>query len=752
MTRHIRSWAVLAAAGGLSASLLASGTAATHAAASGPAIGFGQPTASGIQGDGYEQDIELDNTTKNEVIYTSGPISTGSVSIIWKSVDGGQTFKEIAGQLPPTGKPLTCVGGGDSELAVDSAGHLYFADLYLGNFSTSRSDDHGNTFAQASCTGVPDAGVDRQWYTTIGDPTSGNPTSGLFLTYDRLDQSSAACPGGVTANNALVIARSPAFSQASATAGGQFSSSLALSCDEGIMGNDVSYTYADTGPRVFVIHDNGALNDISVDRCDVVATSATNATGLQNCTGDTVVSSFPNFVTGANFPTISVDRNGGLFAVWEEAPGSRGSGITGNTQLYYSTSNTEGSTWTAAKLLPTPGLNQAAYAWPASGDPGRIDVAYYGAPEAWQSGDGAGPDSVIGHYGLYMSQTLDNGATWSAPILASEHFIHYGSMYTLIGGQSGNRALGDFLRIRVGPNGEAEISYADSNNFEAASDLSPEGMYVRQVAGPSLFASVGSITGTPAPTGNCVTPATHQATFDANGTSSADIPHLHILGSCVSQPDPTHYTVTMNVADLTTPAGSSGPGPDPTAGGTTNVWQTQWHVPSTTETPDGGELWFVYMESVNGGAPTCWTGQSSQEVTGAGGAELTYPGSTLLTGSACTYTATAPGTITITVPTADVNDPGAVNNTLYSVTANTQTLVSGNAESPPNTNTQGVGVVGGQFFNLVDVAPGFDFTPQPATSTPETPWAPALLVLGAGAVASGLLRRRRTSPPVAPAP
>ena len=43
---------------------------------------------------------------------------------------------------------------------------------------------------------------------------------------------------------------------------------------------------------------------------------------------------------------------------------------------------------------------------------------------------------------------------------------------------------------------------------------------------------------------------------------------------------------------------------------------------------------------------------------------VTYPGSTQLTGSACSYTATAPGTISIIVPTSDVTEPGAVNSTL----------------------------------------------------------------------------------------
>jgi hypothetical protein len=68
---------------------------------------------------------------------------------------------------------------------------------------------------------------------------------------------------------------------------------------------------------------------------------------------------------------------------------------------------------------------------------------------------------------------------------ASEHFTHRGSMYTLIGGQNGDRTLGDFLRLRMGQNGEAEISNADSNNIDEA--FVPHDMFVRQNGGNGLL-------------------------------------------------------------------------------------------------------------------------------------------------------------------------------------------------------------------------------------------------------------------------
>src|SRR5438552_118263 len=85
---------------------------------------------------------------------------------------GARMFRRAS---PLAGKLPTCVGGGDSELAVDSVGRLYLNDLTLANFSTSRSDDQGKTFTD-SCSGVADTVVDRQWYAVEGDPTLNDGT------------------------------------------------------------------------------------------------------------------------------------------------------------------------------------------------------------------------------------------------------------------------------------------------------------------------------------------------------------------------------------------------------------------------------------------------------------------------------------------------------------------------------------------------------------------------------------------------
>ena len=65
---------------------------------------FGQPTISGIQGVGFEQDLRLDPTNANR-LYTSVPGSLSSdTSWIWRSTDAGKTFKWVTSRSPEDGE------------------------------------------------------------------------------------------------------------------------------------------------------------------------------------------------------------------------------------------------------------------------------------------------------------------------------------------------------------------------------------------------------------------------------------------------------------------------------------------------------------------------------------------------------------------------------------------------------------------------------------------------------------------------
>jgi hypothetical protein len=670
----------------LLASLTGKGAPITASAASSVPT-FGNPTVSGIQGTGFEQDLRLDRSGR---VYSSAPGSLSStISYINRSLDGGQTFKWVAGAVQPFGKPISCVGGGDSELATDTANNLYFADLTLANMSTARSGDQGRTFA-FSCAGVPATPVDRQWLAAEGNPTSGGS---ITMAYDLVPNVVGLPDPTCQTSNRLVLDRSPVVD--ATLAGVQYGPVQIINqpCNEGIMGN--VEIFASSGvKRAFVVHDNQNLDSILMGRCDLVPFT-TSPTGYANCQ-DVVVTHFPGFITGANFPTMAIDREGNIFIVWEQAPFNAATGlVTGDTLLFYSVSTDQGNTWARPRQLPTPGLHNNVFAWPVAGDAGRVDVAWYGTP-ATAPNPSNGPDSVHGDWSLFLAQSLNvtsSTPTWTAPIPAGEHFVHRGSMFTLIGGQNGDRTLGDFLQLRVGSQGEANISYADSNSID---EFDSQAAFVRQNGGASLFASVGTVS-LPADRFNSVQVGAHLATFDSAGLSSSQQPNLEVLGSQMSRPNSSTLQVKMLVADLTSLA------PKPDAGGTTLVWHTQWKVPSSSD-PNGGKYFHAYMQSIGGAPPTFAVGENAVQQQG-GGLLATYPGSTPVTGS---FTPTAPGVITINVPVSAVSEAGAINNILYSVTSSSMSL-AGTANGP---NLFGVG---GVPFNLVDVAPAYDFNPALAT-------------------------------------
>jgi hypothetical protein len=709
---------------------------------------FGQPTISGIQGVGFEQDLRLDPTNAKRA-YTSVPGSLSSdTSWIWHSEDAGRTFKWITAATAKEGKPNPCAGGGDTELGVDTAGHLYFNDLTLANFSTARSDDFGTSFV-CSNTGVPDSAVDRQWYATDGDPTNGG---NIYLSNDEIGPGAVTCPISGSVNNVLAMYRSPVAGAASSTAGIEFGPGFKitqpLSCDEGIMGNDeVSPIATTTGQivngqpttlatavkHIYVIHDDATFSKIAIGRCFPVAfgpavPNVSDPSGL-NCVNLPVadLGTAGTVKTGGNFPALAIDKAGNLYAVWEQAPMTNG--LIGNSSLQYAFSVDEGNHWSTPITIPTPGLLNNVFAWPTAGDSGRVDIAFYGTSAPVNTSTGGpngctngGPDSVNGTWSLYMVQTLNGNAaspTFTAPVLAGEHYIHKGDIQTVLGGQCGDRTLGDFLQVRAGAHGEAQISYADSNNDDEP--FAPHGMYVKQNGGNGLFASSSPVSGDAILLNSASDPA-RDALRQTDGVTSANIPNLDILKSSFSQPSPSKchpagtpcYRIKMTINNLSlTP-----PAPDTVA-----VWQTQWLVPaspsctsSAASCVNGGKNPFVYFEST-GTSTSCWSGQNAAQLLG-GGVTLTYPGTKQITApGACSFVLGPSGTITIDVPIADVSlDPGVapLSNRLFSVTASTMTLDAPAESVPPNPGNFQVftGPIGGVLFDLIDVVRGYDAVVQ----------------------------------------
>jgi hypothetical protein len=342
-------------------------------------------------------------------------------------------------------------------------------------------------------------------------------------------------------------------------------------------------------------------------------------------------------------------------------------------------------------------------AWPVAGSKGRVGIGWYGTPSP-QNPDNEngcqGPDSVQGKWSVWYTQTL-NGTkaqpTFSKPVLAGEHFVHVGNIQTLIGGQCGDRTLGDFIQVRMGPKGEANISFGDSNNIDEV--FAPHAMFLRQDRGPSLLKSKGMVHGPKRKT-NHTLDKKGDGQYEYATVSGPNSPKLDILMSRITRPHGKarrFYKVTMKVGNLDSLA------PDPASQNpdTTLVWLTQWLVPSKTD-PNGGKNFFVYMTSTGGGDPTFWDGENAATAQG-GGVTLTYPGAHQITGKIVQGEPGDPGFIIIKVPRKNVRVDHKLARKLFSVTASTMTMGSA-PESVPSE-----GGVGGVPPNVIDVAPAYDF-------------------------------------------
>jgi hypothetical protein len=177
----------------------------------------------------------------------------------------------------------------------------------------------------------------------------------------------------------------------------------------------------------------------------------------------------------------------------------------------------------------------------------------------------------------------------------------------------------------------------------------------------------------------------------------ADTPNMQIASSCITGPDAAgDYVVTMKVANL---GSLSVP---PTEGGPDAIWLTRWELPNPNPSvADQGHVFYVAMESDNGGPPSFYAGetQSIAAVPGSSSGQgffLTYPPEETITGS---YTPGSPGTITIDVPAADVGNPSASLEPLYSVTGLTAT------QAEPSTLS---GTLVANVFNLIDASNSYD--------------------------------------------
>jgi hypothetical protein len=705
-----------------------------------PAISAGpaQPPASNIPAFGREVIVDHQRVAgepsisidSEDRIFVAAPFGfSTTASFVWRSTDHGKSFHLVPGNLSPYGKPNTCVGGGDSALAVDTEDRLYFADLQgLTDISNSVSSDHGATWL-STCNAANTVGVDRPWIAAFGNPQAGGA---LYQTVDQIGQCIGVCEPdlGQVGNNVLEITRSED--------GITFTPPVAQQIEpDGI----VSGIVTDSNGGVYIAHtglveQNGRLGGADGNGNDnaivvvifphgynqKVATPLVGQTLCQaqpaTCTTSVVYqapldSSGNSTVTvGQDFSPIATDRAGNLYVTWAQAPVDSSGKVSGSSQIYMAVSMDHGASWGAPVRVSaaTPTLQTNLFPWIAAGDPGRVDVVWYGTATLGACpNQPCGSSAIQAHWSVMMAQSLNvivNGKPNSMPSFAttqiSEVSNHYGAVCTMGIGCStgGDRGLLDFLSVTVGLQGEANVVWADAVNRNFSGGTSSALIaFNRQMGGPSLYANVGQITG-PVPASGSGS-GSPDAFYSADDLTVPATGNLIIRSASVTMPDSQHYRFKIVIADLNSLI------VPPTLGGTDAVWLVRWEVPD----PNGaGHTYFVAMESDGGATPSFYDGETLSVDT-THGKFLTYNPAHAIPGS---YTASAPGIITLDVPVVDVGDNA--NGTLFSITA--LSVTQSTPSSAGSTGTSTTGSSTGPIFNQIDATASFDFTPQASPTPP----------------------------------
>src|SRR5437660_217704 len=127
-----------------------------------------------------EPKVFVDSRTRPPTIYVTAPSTS---SQLWRSADGGRTFKTMA---------ATRGGGGDSDVVVDAKGTLYVADLLDSasnfKFPVSTSYDRGRTYARVVNAAPEQTSLDREWIASngaghvVGTAQDGNGTLYAWVT------------------------------------------------------------------------------------------------------------------------------------------------------------------------------------------------------------------------------------------------------------------------------------------------------------------------------------------------------------------------------------------------------------------------------------------------------------------------------------------------------------------------------------------------------------------------------------------
>jgi hypothetical protein len=445
-------------------------TATPAPAATTPGITFGVPrVVDPIHAYGEPNMIVNPNGT----IHASGPQGTGVQRSVWNiSVDGGDSYR--LAQATTCGAPFKTLGlcgnvlgdaydttglfpsksdlgpgGGDTELAADHLGHVYYNDLYaLTCFSASYTEDDGKTI-DSSPLGCSHPGGDREWMAlfdplpsdhTISPYTGKTPL--LYMEYadqafgDRVDYTTDGTDYNLT------------------DMAGEF-------CDDGTHNPNHTPPVVDqyTGDLLGMCSDtsSGGLG---------LAVGVPDAAGHLTFHYSTAVPK--EAMTGGPetlFPILSEDTARNLYVVWVDDT---------TYQVFYAWAppgaDNEWTQWSDPIRIDKPPSNTNLFPWAKAGGAGILDIAWYGTDQTLAQLGSDGPSARKDQVWDVFFAQLDKANSTKPHVVqvkATPHPMHYNDICmlgTLCISAQGNRNQADFFKLTIDPQGRAQIIYTDSSN------------------------------------------------------------------------------------------------------------------------------------------------------------------------------------------------------------------------------------------------------------------------------------------------
>jgi hypothetical protein len=192
-----------------------------------------------------------------------------------------------------------------------------------------------------------------------------------------------------------------------------------------------------------------------------------------------------------DFPAGAIDKAGNIYVAW-----AMNNSRTNEYMVWFASSHDHGNSF-YGPFQVSKGPGAALMPWIATGDAGRVEIVYYATDRPGDPNFASASDT---HWNTMFAQSFN--ADGREPVFTisqvSDHIMHNGGICNqgllcqLTTG--GDRSLADFFQVAIGPDGLANVVFADngSGNTHAT--------FARQTSGPV------ALTNPTFPT--CIAPAT----------------------------------------------------------------------------------------------------------------------------------------------------------------------------------------------------------------------------------------------------